>query len=362
MKRRKWRGSRRQRHGFSFPDLGRLLKRLETSAVWFKPGRGSTCLSGSDTGYKLDHLLLPMVLVALVAAFDACNLSHRLADSLPYVVTAIAVVLAGGSFLLAAYISYIRDDGARTDGMSKMGVAPRPIVIEESPQPTWRATTPRTKDSPFGEMPRARRGGHRRWKGHVRRATLLHNPGYPNHCAYVCALKMTHRRVSMRSIAWLRSETATKFMEAYEKDEDVQGFSLQKLIKEAGMDLPTYLSHIRTTQWASRVELTLALRVLSVSAYIDDGVSLIKEGHNPIKAIVLRKGHYVLKRMHKSPDMMPCPKIARGGMQRPTLRGETESMKLNRENGDTDTIPHMYLPIDDQSSCHVDSRGAAESP
>ena len=64
----------------------------------------------------MDHVLLPMVLVALVAAFDACNLSHRLADSLPYMVAAIAVVLAGGSFLLAAYIFYIRDDGVHTEG------------------------------------------------------------------------------------------------------------------------------------------------------------------------------------------------------------------------------------------------------
>ena len=119
----------------------------------------------------------------------------------------------------------------------------------------------------------------------------------------------------MKSITRLRADTADRFMEAYKNHEEVHGISLPSLIEEAGMNLSTHLNHIRKNQWASRVELSLALRVLSASAVIDDGASVIKEGHNAVKAIVLRKGHYVLKRMHKVPNMTPYSKIVRGGMQ-----------------------------------------------
>ena len=166
------------------------------------------------------------------------------------------------------------------------------VYVMESPLPTKRSTTPKTRPSPFLEP--ARRGGKRRYRAHARRCTHAFDPPQAHHCGYSCCLKAANRRPTKANIKRLRKMTASLFESYYWNGKSVLGMNLDDLISEHD-SIQTYLDAMRGTQWASRYELYLALQVLGTSAYIDDGDAMYQIGHNPSKIIACNNSHYTLR-------------------------------------------------------------------
>ena len=124
-------------------------------------------------------------------------------------------------------------------------------------------------------------------------------------------------RPSKKRVRWLRARTAEEFQKVYNKGGRVEGVDLRLMLNTQRIGLKQYLSQMRTNQWASEIELAIALCVCQAEAYIDDGASVTKVGERPRHAIVLRKGHYTLRRCHRppcigAPHRPMC--VPRGGM------------------------------------------------
>ena len=94
---------------------------------------------------------------------------------------------------------------------------------------------------------------------------MKYNPSTSCHCADARALRAARRRISLKTIHDLRKKVADRLELAYWEGHEVHGISVRDLVHEDGKGITDYLTHLRTTQWASVVEITYAAEILGVS-------------------------------------------------------------------------------------------------
>ena len=189
------------------------------------------------------------------------------------------------------------------------------ITIEESPPPTRRAVTPITC---------VRRAGSRRLPMHRRALTCKYNPCLRNHCGFQVVLKAAGQNTNMKNVDKLRHATAAELEKAYAENGSVHGISVQALVDCSGCTLDQYLRGLRTTLWASEVELHFAAKIKKVSILYKDDKKVTKVGEGRLSGVaVLRKEHFML---HKAHRRVRCvnqyrEQIRRGGMRQSTWAG-----------------------------------------
>ena len=278
-------------------------------------------------GGQIEQITLAMALLTFIAMLNIPIAKHDAAN-LPLVLAAIIMLVAAAVSFLTVVIHMMNEKRRELEYMQcelererELEPQHEVIYVQASPSPTLRRSTPRSKESPFEVITRrhARRGGGRRLQMHARKMTRIGNPRLANDCGYVCCLWLMKMRPSKKRVRWLRARTADEFEKTYNAGGKVMGVDLRRMLDTQRIGLKQYLNQIRTNQWASKIELAIALCVSQAEAYIDDGASVIKVGKRPTCAIVLRKGHYTLRRCHRAPCIGAshgpmC--VPRGGMHK----------------------------------------------
>ena len=189
------------------------------------------------------------------------------------------------------------------------------IVVEESPPPTRRAVTPTSC---------VRRAGSRRLPSHRRALTCSYNPSLKNHCGFQVVLRAAAQGTGKKDVRRLRQATAAKLAEAYERDEQVHGISIRDLVHCSGGTLEQYLEALKTSLWASEVEMHLAAKVKQVSIWYKDDKKITKIGEGKSSGVaVLRKQHYTLHNAHRRlrSRQMRSDHVKRGGMRQAAWTG-----------------------------------------
>ena len=123
------------------------------------------------------------------------------------------------------------------------------IEVFDSPPPTKRATTPKTRTSM-----REQRAGASRVRKHKRVYTKWFDPKRQGHCAYEAVLRAAGVRVDMDSIQALRMATAKMVELAVLNDENIAGIAVRDLVAKEGLTLAAYKAQVERDMWASPVE------------------------------------------------------------------------------------------------------------
>ena len=136
------------------------------------------------------------------------------------------------------------------------------IMESHSPSRSEAGPYPLTQSRP---RMRAYRAGRARVRTHGRPLTRSYNPKAPNHCAYQSVLRAAHRPTTRRAIQELRDDVASAFQSAHEENRTILDFDLHELVIEENMSLHEYVQSIRKEQWASQVEVALAVECVQAS-------------------------------------------------------------------------------------------------
>ena len=189
------------------------------------------------------------------------------------------------------------------------------IYVPESPMPSLTLSSPR--NSPPVQLPhRFRRAGATRLMSHRRMKTKTFDPGLPGHCGYQAVLKASGVKPSLQKVKQLRNKVADAFLEARLASRDVAGIDLHDLLRHEEMTLSAYCAAIRSSQWASVVEISLAAEVLGSSLlYCGEQTVKIGEGR-PRFAVRKIRSHYILQKIHRPIEVVPrSGTVARAGMR-----------------------------------------------
>ena len=138
------------------------------------------------------------------------------------------------------------------------------IYAQESPMPTRSLRTGNTPEYKQ-KMPReAQREGGMRLRQHRRQRTGRWSPKGQHDCGYACAMKASGQRVTTAEIQRLRTKGSHMFYERFISDIKVAELDLKMLVKKEGMNINSYCAQIRSKQWASQVEISLACEAMGI--------------------------------------------------------------------------------------------------
>ena len=182
------------------------------------------------------------------------------------------------------------------------------IVIEESPMPTRRPTTPLIARSVGGSRKRDQR----------RRNTAWYDPKMKDHCAYQALLKAAGWRPTKSRVKALRRRTASRVQDMLEANQKIGKYFARQYVQASGMEQHDYIRHIMKNQWASALEVQAAVDVLCIRILLNADGELAAMGKGRLKGMmVLSKGHYTLRRIRLASvtSAKASGAMRRGGMK-----------------------------------------------
>ena len=74
--------------------------------------------------------------------------------------------------------------------------------------------------------------------------------------------------MTLKSIRSLRQRVASCLEDSYWRGEEVRGLDVRQIVKEAHKGIKDYVHDLKGQQWASPVEIALALDILQISACV----------------------------------------------------------------------------------------------
>ena len=209
------------------------------------------------------------------------------------------------------------------------------IVIEDSPMPTKRMVTPRSR-TPMS----ATRAGRSRVRKHVRACTRVFNPKRKGHCAFKAILHAAGVQTTMKSISTLRAKTAELFEQACIHDEEIAGVRARDLVVQEGLTLAAYKVRVSEDMWASVVEAALAAKVVGISLIHKHKEQQVCIGEGPLKGLLhLKAHHYMLYKVHRRMSQTTHSSMTRGGMQNDESLHEQRLRDMRRN---IMTVPLTY--------------------
>ena len=178
------------------------------------------------------------------------------------------------------------------------------ILIEESPLPTRNDSSPRASP-PLSR--RARRGGRRRFRSHVRSCTLSFNPGLPHHCGFQAVLRAAGRAADLPSVMNLRDRVVEEIVRARLQGEQIANVDVHDMLRAEGMSLQAYAASMRHNMWASKVEIAAAAHLLGIAVAYKMGKNMETLGDGkPSYCIILKNEHFKLAKLHKKISVRYC--------------------------------------------------------
>ena len=212
------------------------------------------------------------------------------------------------------------------------------IEVFESPPPTKRATTPRTRTSM-----RAQRAGASRVRKHKRAYTKWFDPKRQGHCAYEAVIKAAGVEVTLDAIRALRLATAKMVELAVLNDEIIAGISVRDLVIKEGLTLAAYKAQVEGDMWASPVEAACAATVMGVSLYHVYKNVCMKIGHGPCAGVIrLANKHYVLHKLHRQVKEKGDMAYSRGGMRQGDSWTQWQDLDMDQRRRAIMTTPLVY--------------------
>ena len=216
-----------------------------------------------------------------------------------------------------------------------------PILVQESPMPTRSSCTP--TDSPPIVRTKAKRAGARRVPMHRRLVTEVFNPRIQGECGFEAVLWIAGVTPTKRRIAELRQKVAKEIYKARVEGLTIAGLSVHDILVQEGLSLESYMEKVRKGLWASVWEVHAAAKIMGVKTMYEDPHVRCEVGDKEgiaKYAVRLKKGHYVVVKVHKRRVEKGKPSCQRGGMKSSWTDWQEE---VRDDTGGTYDVPMVDL-------------------
>ena len=137
----------------------------------------------------------------------------------------------------------------------------------------------------------------------------------------------------------LRAMVATRVEELYWAGAEVRGLDVREVVHETNMGIKDYVKNLKKNQWASELEIFIALEISEVSAYVLTPNAKHQAGEETVKNyVVLKKQHWVIAKKVKN-QPLASGTAARGGMMdKWTWQDQQKNEEL------PDALPEWAIP------------------
>ena len=166
---------------------------------------------------------------------------------------------------------------------------------------------------------------------HRRSSTVAYSPTIPHHCGYSCVLKLKGENMSLKKVKSLRAQVAMRLEDHYWRGDEICGLDVREVVRESHKGIKNYIQDLKRYQWASAVEVAIALDIMQAPACVCTPNACHWIGE-PVKNYVVLKGkHWVIATSGPT---------VRGGMMEKWTWEERQ-----RNGGIPDDLPEWAIPL-----------------